>query len=133
MERSGFGSRRNREQANEEETKKPNLQVVNENIEDKKEEIIENNSEEIQEAIKEIAKQNISKTENIVLEIDEKQQDKKAIDDFIEGKTKIGLGLTGNSIEAVDFRAIVKKQELKIGDVLTKLIKDYNDKNYKVL
>jgi len=50
--------------------------------------------------------------------------------DGVEDKKYVNIALNGNTVECNDFRAIVKKKGLKITDVLTKIIKEWNAANY---
>lgn len=50
--------------------------------------------------------------------------------DGVENKKYVNIALNGTTVVCNDFRAIVKKKGLKITEVLTKIIGEWNYKNY---
>jgi len=89
------------------------------------------------EAIEVIAKKIFPKVEEAeekitVVKAEEKKEEVKKITLPEEVERKLNLGITGDTIEVKDFRAIVKKQGKQINIVLTKILSEWNTANYNL-
>jgi hypothetical protein len=111
-----MGFKKNRYNAEESEHKifpEDTEEKTPEVIEEKKPEVIEEKKPEMIETKKEIEKPVIAEASEL-------------------GERKLNCGITGDTLEVKEFRAIVKKQGKQINVVITDILSDWNQKNYNL-